>query len=123
MKNDGKVWDWGYNNYGQLGNGNNTDSNVPIEVSGRSQVTTAITEVPQLTDMSAFPNPLEKELTISGTKNSGTSTIIDSNGKEIIRVNTLDGSSKVNIDHLKPGFYMLKYREAGKIANIKLVKF
>ncbi|MBC7247122.1 MAG: hypothetical protein H5T73_05000 [Actinobacteria bacterium] len=33
---DGTVRAWGYNYYGQLGNGNNTSSNVPVHVSGLS---------------------------------------------------------------------------------------
>ncbi len=33
LKNDGTVWAWGCNLYGQLGNGINTDSNVPVQVS------------------------------------------------------------------------------------------
>lgn len=32
LADDGKVYTWGDNSYGQLGNGNNTDSNVPVEV-------------------------------------------------------------------------------------------
>lgn len=36
LKNDGTVWAWGYNNYGQLGNGTTTASNVPIIVSSLS---------------------------------------------------------------------------------------
>jgi alpha-tubulin suppressor-like RCC1 family protein len=34
LKNDGTVWAWGWNYYGQLGNGTNTDSNSPVQVSG-----------------------------------------------------------------------------------------
>lgn len=29
---NGKVWSWGYNGYGQLGNGNFTDTNIPVTV-------------------------------------------------------------------------------------------
>src|SRR3990172_1153925 len=39
LKNDGTVWAWGYNLYGQLGNGNNTDSNVPVQVNSLTGIT------------------------------------------------------------------------------------
>lgn len=32
LKNDSTVWAWGRNNYGQLGNGTNINSNVPVAV-------------------------------------------------------------------------------------------
>ena len=32
IKSDGTLWTWGINNYGQLGNGNNTNQNIPIQV-------------------------------------------------------------------------------------------
>ncbi len=28
------MWAWGYNVYGELGNGTNTDSNIPVQVGG-----------------------------------------------------------------------------------------
>ncbi|MBM4165070.1 MAG: tandem-95 repeat protein, partial [Lentisphaerae bacterium] len=42
LKADGSVWAWGYNVYGQLGNGTNTASYVPVQVSGLSSGVTAI---------------------------------------------------------------------------------
>ena len=38
--NDSTVGVWGRNNYGQLGNGNNTDSNVPVQVSNLTGIVT-----------------------------------------------------------------------------------
>ncbi len=32
LKQDGTVWTWGYNGYGQLGNGTTTSSNKPVQV-------------------------------------------------------------------------------------------
>ncbi len=39
VKSDGTVWAWGFNLYGQLGSGTNSDSNVPLQVAGLSGVT------------------------------------------------------------------------------------
>ena len=38
LKSDGTVWTWGDNFYGQLGNGNKTDSAVPSKVAGLTSV-------------------------------------------------------------------------------------
>jgi len=32
LKNDGKIWAWGNNKYGQVGNGKTNHSNIPVEV-------------------------------------------------------------------------------------------
>jgi uncharacterized protein (TIGR03437 family) len=38
LKSDGTVWAWGDNQYGQLGNGSNANSHVPVAVSGLNGV-------------------------------------------------------------------------------------
>ena len=39
LKSDGTVWAWGYNYYGQLGDGTTTNSYTPVQVSSLSGVT------------------------------------------------------------------------------------
>ncbi|MBI5238810.1 MAG: hypothetical protein HY887_10405, partial [Deltaproteobacteria bacterium] len=39
LKNDGTVWTWGWNYYGQLGDGTTTDRLTPVQVSGLTNVT------------------------------------------------------------------------------------
>jgi len=43
LKNDGTVWAWGENDYGQLGNGTTTDNYVPVQVSNLTGVTALAT--------------------------------------------------------------------------------
>jgi alpha-tubulin suppressor-like RCC1 family protein len=38
LKSDGTMWMWGWNNLGQLGNGNTADQNLPVQVSNLTNV-------------------------------------------------------------------------------------
>src|SRR5438477_389666 len=39
LKQDGTVWTWGYNGYGQLGDGTTTQRVIPVQVSSLSGMT------------------------------------------------------------------------------------
>jgi alpha-tubulin suppressor-like RCC1 family protein len=41
LKSDGTLWTWGWNIYGELGNGTYTTSNMPVQVSDLSGVTSS----------------------------------------------------------------------------------
>jgi YD repeat-containing protein len=38
LKGDGTVWTWGWNGFGQLGDGTNTDRSAPVQVKSLSNV-------------------------------------------------------------------------------------
>ncbi len=46
LKADGTVWAWGWNMYGQLGDGNTTDSYLPVQVSGLAGAPSSISVNP-----------------------------------------------------------------------------
>jgi len=59
LKSDGTVWAWGFNIYGQLGNGTNTTSNTPAQVLGAGGVG-------NLTGVTALAGALYHSLALKG---------------------------------------------------------
>jgi alpha-tubulin suppressor-like RCC1 family protein len=45
LKDDGTIWAWGDNGYGQLGDGTNNPSNVPVPVTGPTGFLTGVTAI------------------------------------------------------------------------------
>ena len=43
LKSDGSVWSWGYNSFGQLGDGSTADQHSPAQVAGLANVTSVAT--------------------------------------------------------------------------------
>lgn len=103
QQNDGTLWAWGDNSSGQLGNGTTTDSNIPMQVIGLCQVTTAVNEIEEgysdtthaLTNIqqpeinncfSVYPNP---------TGNSITVCIKSTNPSDAFTLRVTDGLSQI----------------------------
>jgi hypothetical protein len=106
-----------------LGDGTTLIRTSPVQVIGLCQLHTSVNLITEPAGITTFPNPVKDEFTIEGTKETGVLLIFDINGKEIMRQSTSNGKSKVNIENLMAGFYLLTYHEAEKTANFKLVKY
>ncbi|MBF0523214.1 MAG: filamentous hemagglutinin N-terminal domain-containing protein, partial [Candidatus Omnitrophica bacterium] len=66
IKSDGTVWSWGYNNVGQLGNGNKADNYTPVQVQGPNGVG-YLTGVTQLASSDFYTNTHSMALKSDGT--------------------------------------------------------
>jgi hypothetical protein len=66
-----------------------------------------------------YPNPFTNEFSIAGTEVGQEIFLYNVTGKEILRLKTIEGETRLNTEKLSAGVYVLKY----KFANFKLVKF
>lgn len=66
LKSNGSVWTWGYNYYGQLGDGTTTDNNIPTQV----DINLGETTVPPMVDTGSASNITSNSATLNGTVNA-----------------------------------------------------
>lgn len=85
---DSTVRAWGYNFTGVLGNGTNTESNVPVQVTGLCQLTTAVEEQQPENGFQIYPNPTTNHFIVSLGDHSKkvVLTITDLTGKIIYTI-------------------------------------
>ena len=122
VKTDGTVWAFGENQYGQLGSGNNTDSNVPLQVAGLCEGS-GVNDITMRLSISAFPSPFENELIINANELNGEVIVYNVLRKEMFQQKTFSKEIKINTEKLTPGIYLLKYEADNRSANVKVVKF
>ncbi|WP_299129091.1 endonuclease [uncultured Winogradskyella sp.] len=92
-----------------------------IDNLGNHQLSLNIQEF-KLQSISFYPNPIKNELHISLKNNVNTSIeIYNILGKRVFK-DTIDTSSKLNVQALKSGVYILKIKQGNIIINKRLVK-
>ena len=103
LKNDGTVWTWGENSYGQLGNGTNFSSNAPVKVNFSSSALTAPAALSGVTATAG-----DSKITVSWSETPG-ATSYDIYYSTSSAVNTTTGTevecvtSPYTITNLTPG--------------------
>jgi alpha-tubulin suppressor-like RCC1 family protein len=119
-KNDGTVWGCGYNGYGQLGDGTLFDKHSPSEVNGLCPITTAINEIKKDNTLAIYPNPFNRETTLTMKDQIKDATLIVCNlyGQIIKQLKNISGTSVIlNRDNLSNGIYFVSVLENNKILS------
>lgn len=114
---------WGYNNYGQLGIGNTTNSNNPIQVSCS---TLNVIDIGIINNgYTIFPTPTNNFITIQNNSNISEKfqfKIIDLIGR-IVKNGETKFNEEINVENLATGNYNIQIEtQNGKIYFEKLIK-
>lgn len=92
---NGSLWMWGWNNYGQLGNGTTTDAHAPVKVMDNvSQVVTGGSSTAALkTDGTLWKWGVGNSF---GDRNYGNATALDGSRCQTVPVKVMDDVAKIN---------------------------
>ncbi|MFZ2322492.1 MAG: T9SS type A sorting domain-containing protein [Ignavibacteriaceae bacterium] len=135
LASDGTVYTWGWNSLGQLGNGTNTDSNVPVEVDQSGMGVLPVEEnladqIPSKFELSQnYPNPFNPVTRIQYSVNSMelvSLKIYDILGNEVATlVNKEQPAGRYelmfNADELSSGIYFYKLQSGSLIQTKKMI--
>ncbi len=125
LKSDGTLWSWGLNDDGQLGVGNYTDSNVPMQVNGLCPLVTAVAAHHQQATCDLFPNPGNGDFTLRLDPRSATVaiTVIDASGRSVLH-RQVANTGQLTIHgarHMQPGMYMVRVDDGIRAMQHRLV--
>jgi len=117
---NGSLWSWGPNQ-GALGIGSPTVTsiNTPTNI---NCITANIQENNySLNELNFYPNPTSTELNIQNLTDPLVNlSIIDATGKVVLEKK--ESGSKINVENLPKGIYLLKFNSEGKSYSSKFIK-
>ena len=117
IKADGSLWVWGRNMFGQIGNGTYEDSNVPVKITCDSILST---NFQSSNNLIVYPNPTNDIINIVSNLNINKMELLDINGRTVLQQNK--NNSKINLEFIKSGIYLLKVITENEISIIKIIK-
>ncbi len=120
IKSDGSIWTWGWNNYGQLGNGSTTNSLSLVSVACPSSLKTDL--FVKSAKNIIYPNPVNAILKIQMNDQSRIDKIVISDvlGKTVF--NNFSVQSELDVSNLKKGVYFIKIYSDKGITTSKFSK-
>jgi alpha-tubulin suppressor-like RCC1 family protein len=111
LKNDGTLWAWGYNGWGQLGDNSNTNSNIPIQITNLCSISTSLEEVKMDDKLFLFPNPAHGFFTLQ-TQQGGVFELMDITGR-VLNTYTINNSTETIQVNLPTGMYFIREKASG----------
>lgn len=120
IKNDGSIWTWGWNNLGQLGIGNTSNSMSLVAVSCPSSLKNET--FIKTSEIIIYPNPVKDILKIKIPNNSEVDKILITDIVGKIVVKSTNSSTEIDVNHLKKGIYFIQIHSKKGIAITKFFK-
>jgi alpha-tubulin suppressor-like RCC1 family protein len=120
IKNDGTLWAWGWNFFGQLGNGTTNNYNIPNKV---NCISNGINDLKNEKNFfSTYPNPSSKIVYINNrsSKSIDNLLIIDALGRKVLEQK--ENCTQINIQPYEKGIYELIIFSDGKVYTNKILK-
>jgi alpha-tubulin suppressor-like RCC1 family protein len=121
IKQNGTLWAWGNNRYGQLGEGANIFSiNIPIAIS--CSVNLGVNVFTVANEMIACPNPVKDSFKLQNVRAAAVMKIYDIKG-DVVKIISTNFNEAIDISDLNKGIYILNVVDGeGRIFNEKLIK-
>jgi alpha-tubulin suppressor-like RCC1 family protein len=118
LKNDDSYWSWGWNAYGQLGDGSVTDKWIANPIINPCSAFLGINSINSDKHLSILPNPNSGSITLQSTEELGAIMIYTTLGDLVYSNITKEYSTQIDISNRAPGIYIVRVQNR----SIKLVK-
>ena len=120
LRSDGNAYSWGYNGFGQLGDGSQTNNPNPTIIN--CSVVLGIVFDNLLSQVRIYPNPTSTNLVVTMPEDSEVEyiSIVDLSGKKVHQQNGY--FEPIPINHLKNGFYIVKIGNFVSETSFKMIK-
>ena len=124
LKDDGTLWAWGDNTYGQLGNGTNIASNIPVQTINLCQVLNTSDKNFDNDTISVYPNPSNGLFQIALQNMEiidGELDVYNIFGQRIYLTANIQQQMQIDLSNFSKAIYFIKIHIGSKIYNKKIV--
>lgn len=119
IQEDGSVWVWGWNRYGQLGMGDTDSRSVPTEFGGLSSVNSVVAN----TTAKVFPTVATETITISDEASLNAVYVYGANGSFVAKKENINSNATtLNVSALANGVYFVKVANENGESVQKFIK-